>query len=135
MSARGVPFAAALALALAVCLAGCGDSDQPAYCDDRAALEQSLRDLGDVNVAADGLNALTAQLRQVQRDANALVSSAREQFGPEASALRSSIARLETSARAAVDDPSPERVSDVATDASNVAAAFGELSDAVSGSC
>lgn len=133
MTARGVPFAVALALALGV--AGCGDSDQPAYCDDRAALEQSLSDLGDVDVGADGLNALTAQLRQVQRDASALVSSAREEFGPEASALRSSIARLETSVRTAVADPSPQRVSDVAADASSAAAAFGELSDEVAGDC
>jgi hypothetical protein len=135
MTVRGVPFAAALALALTMSLAGCGNSDQPAYCADRAALEQSLRDLGDVDVGAGGLDALTAQLRRVQRDAGALVSSAREQFGPEASALRSSIARLETSVRTAVDDPTPQRVADVAADVSDTAAAFGELSDAVGGSC
>jgi hypothetical protein len=133
MTVRGVPFAAALALALSV--AGCGDSDQPAYCADRTALEQSLRGLGDVDVGAEGLDALTAQLRRVERDAGALVSSAREEFGPEAAALRSSIARLETSVRTAVDDPSPQRVSDLATEASGVAAAFGELSDAVGSSC
>jgi hypothetical protein len=133
MIARGVPFAAALALAFGV--AGCGGSDQPAYCEDRTALEQSLRDLGDVDLGAGGLNALTAQLRQVERDADALVSSAREEFGPEASALRSSIARLETSVRTAVDDPSPQRVADIAADASDAAAAFGDLSDAVGGSC
>jgi len=133
MTVRGAPFAAALALALSV--AGCGDSDQPAYCADRAALEQSLRGLGDVDVGGDGLDALTAQLRRVQRDAGALVSSAREEFGAEASALRSSIARLETSVRTAVNDPTPQRVADVAADASDTAAAFGELSDAVGGSC
>lgn len=135
MTARGVPLAAALALGLALGVAGCGDSDQPAYCDDRAALEQSLRDLGEVDVGAGGLDALTAQLRQVQRDASALVSSAREEFGPEAAALRSSIARLGTSVRTAVEDPSPQRVSDVAADASDATAAFGELSNAVGGNC
>jgi ElaB/YqjD/DUF883 family membrane-anchored ribosome-binding protein len=133
MIARGVPFAVALALALGA--AGCGDSDQPAYCDDRAALEQSLGQLGDVDLRVDGVDALTEQLRQVQRDANALVRSAQDEFGPEASALRSSIARLESSVRAAVDDPSPQRVSDVTVEASAAAAAFGELSDAVGSSC
>jgi len=133
MTARALPFAAALALGLGV--AGCGGSDEPAYCADRAALEQSFSDLGDVDVAADGLGALTAQLRQVRRDAVALVSSAREEFGPQASALRTSVARLEASVRTAVGDPSPERVSAVAADASDAAAAFGELSDAVGGSC
>jgi ElaB/YqjD/DUF883 family membrane-anchored ribosome-binding protein len=131
--ARRVPLAAALAIALAA--AGCGGSDQPAYCADRSALEQSLSELGEVDLRADGVDALTRQLRQVQRDANALVSSARDEFGAEASALRSSIARLETSVRAAVDDPSPQRVSDVAAGASDAAAAFGELSDAVGSSC
>jgi hypothetical protein len=130
---RGVPFAAALAIALGA--AGCGGSDEPAYCADRAALEQSLRDLGDVDVGADGLDAVTAQLRQVQRDASALVRSAREEVGPEASALRASIARLEASVRTAAGDPSPQRVADVAADASDAAAAFGALSDAVGGDC
>jgi hypothetical protein len=101
----------------------------------RAALERSLADLGDVDVRADGLDALTQQLRTVQRDASALVSSARDEFGPEASALRSAISRLEGSVRAAIADPSAELVSDVAVDASGVAAVFGELSDAVGSSC
>ena len=133
MTAWGASFAAALSIAIGV--AACGGSDEPEYCADRAALQQSLADLGDVDVRADGLDALTQQLRTVQRDASALVSSARDEFGPEASALRSAIVRLEGSARAAIADPSAELVSEVAADASGVASVFGELSDAVGSSC
>ena len=133
VTARGASLAAALSIA--VVLAGCGGSDEPGYCADRAALEQSLADLGDVDVRADGLDALTQQLRVVQRDASALVGSARDAFGPEASALRSAIGRLEESTRAAIADPSAALVSEVAADASGVASAFGELSDAVSSDC
>jgi hypothetical protein len=133
VTAWGASFAAALAIAIG--MAGCGGSDEPGYCADRAALEQSLADLGEVDVRADGLDALTQQLRVVQRDASALVTSTREEFGPEASALRSAIAQLEGSARAALADPSAELVSAVAADASSVASAFGELSDAVSADC
>jgi hypothetical protein len=131
--ARIASLAAALAMALGV--AACGGSDEPAYCADRAALEQSLADLADVDVRADGLDALRAQLRQVERDATALVSSARDEFGPEASALRAAIVRLDDSARAALDDPSAQRVSDVAADASDAAAAFGALSDELASRC
>jgi hypothetical protein len=131
--ACGAPMAAALALAIGV--AGCGGSDDPAYCADRTALERSLADLGDVDVRADGVDALTEQLRRVERDAAALVGSARDEFAPEASALRSAIARLERSSQEAIADPSAQRVSDVAADASDVASAFSELSDAVSSRC
>jgi hypothetical protein len=133
MTARGATVAVALSIAIG--MTGCGGSDEPGYCADRAALEQSLADLGGVDVRADGLDALTQQLRIVQRDASALVSSTRDEFGPEASALRSAIARLEGSARAAIADPSAALVSEVAADASGVASAFGELSDAVASDC
>lgn len=126
---------AVAAIGLAIGVAGCGGSDKPAYCADRTALRQSLADLGDVDVRADGVDALTTQLRTVERDATALVGSARDEFAPEASALRSAIARVERSAQQAIADPSAQSVSAVAADASDLASAFGELSDAVAARC
>jgi len=132
--ARGI-LALAAACAAGLGAVACGGSDEPAYCADRAALEQSLEGLGDLDLRADGLDALRDRLTAVRRDANALADSARDEFGPEASALRSSIVRLESSARSAISDPSAERVSAVASDASAVAASFGELSDAIGSDC
>lgn len=117
------------------CATACGGSGDPPYCADRAALERSLEGLRDVDLSTEGLDALTDQLTAVQRDATALVDSARDEFGPEASALRSAIARLERSARVAIADPSAEHASTAAADASGVAASFGELSDAIGSRC
>lgn len=122
--------------ALAGGVAACGGADaDPAYCQDRTALEQSLRDLGDVDLQAGGLDALTDQLRAVQRDADQLASSARDEFAPQASALRAATARLEDSVRATVADPTADRISATAADASDVVTAFGDLSDAIGSRC
>jgi hypothetical protein len=124
-----------VAVAIAIGAAACGGSDDPAFCADRDALEQSLAGVRDVNVREEGIGALETQLRAVQQDANALVGSAREEFQSEASALRAAITRLESSARAAVSEPSAQSLSNVAAGVSGVASAFRELSDAVSSRC
>ena len=117
------------------CGGGGGGSEKPAYCADRAALQQSLRRLGDVDVRTQGLDALEARLRQVQQDANALARSARDDFGPEVLALKSAIARLQRAAQEAVAAPSAQSASDVAAEVSRVTSAFGALSDAVRSRC
>lgn len=133
-AARGVSVVG-VAVAIAIGAAACGGSDDPAFCADRDALEQSLAGVRDVNVREEGIGALETQLRAVQQDANALVGSAREEFQSEASALRAAITRLESSARAAVSEPSAQSLSNVAAGVSGVASAFRELSDAVSSRC
>jgi hypothetical protein len=125
----------AIAVAFATGSGACGGSDEPAYCADRAALEQSLNDLGDVDLQRDGVDALTNRLAEVEQDATALARSARDEFGPEAARLRSAIGQLEDAAREVVASPSAQSVSDVAASAGEVSAAFGELSDAVSERC
>jgi uncharacterized protein HemX len=137
VSARAALLGTGLALALALGAGACGGggSDQPAYCQDRAALQQSLNDLRGFDVSKQGLDELQSQLTQVERDANALADSAQEQFGPQARALRSSVDQLASSAKRATTAPSTQAVSDLATDASAVVSAFGELSDAISSSC
>jgi hypothetical protein len=136
VTVRSACVAAASTLAIATTAGGCGGgSDKPAYCDDRAALEQSLEDLRGFDVRSEGLDALAGELRGVQADANALVRSTREQFRPEADALRSGIAALGDSVRQAASAPSTDAVATVAADVSAVAAAFGRLSDELGADC
>jgi hypothetical protein len=136
--ARSAPIARTvmgLLLAAAIGIGACGGSANPAYCEDRAALEQSLTDLGNVDVRTQGVEALEARLKEVQSDANALARSAQDEFGPEASALKSAVATLEAAVQRAIAAPSAQSVSDVAAGVSSVTAAFGRLSDAVSSHC
>lgn len=131
---RGACVAGVVAIAIAVGACG-GDTDTPAYCDDRAALQRSLEGLRDFDVRADGLDALEARLEQVQRNAATLVRSAQSEFGPEASALQSAVTALTTSVGQATATPSPQSVAEVVSDVSGVASAFSALSDEVSASC
>jgi hypothetical protein len=127
--------AVALAAAVAVALAGCGGSGKPAYCADRDALQSSLTELKNVNVGAEGIEEVKAKLTKVESDAQALVASARKEFGPQASALESSVSKLKTSAQSAAAAPSAQSFAAVAGAASGVASTFGELSSAVSSKC
>jgi hypothetical protein len=126
---------AAVAAAL-VGAAGCGGEDRPAYCDDRASLEQSIKALGDVNLTRQGgIADLQESLRQVEADARKLADSARDEFGPQASALRSSVSGLGTAVDRAASEPSRETLTAVADDVSQVGTAFDDVSAAVADNC
>ena len=128
-------LATATVAAVVVAATGCGGSDNPAYCDDRDALQQSIGALSDVNVREQGLQGVQAQLRKVEDDAQALARSAQSEFAPEADALRSSVSALTTTVKQAVSDPSPQSVAAVADDMSQVGTAFADLSDSVKSKC
>jgi len=127
--------AGAAALAAAAVLAGCGGADQPAYCQDRDDVEQAISDLGDVDVSADGVRALTDQLEQVRAEANALVRSTQDEFGDQAAALRSAVGALGPAAQEAAADPSAQTADVVAERARAVQDAFTTLSDDLASIC
>ncbi len=99
-----------------VALAGCGSS-KPAYCSDRASLENSVKGLTSLNLGG-GISGLQSQLKKIQTDANSLVSSAKSDFPNETSAIKSSLATLETSVRAVGSNPSASAIATVTGDAS-----------------
>jgi len=127
--------AGAAALAAAAVLAGCGGADQPAYCQDRDDVEQAISDLGDVDVSADGVRALTDQLEQVRAEANALVRSTQDEFGDQAAALRSAVGALGPAVQEAAADPSAQTADVVAERARAVQDAFTTLSDDLASIC
>ena len=72
----------------AVVAAGCGGDDKPAYCENVADLEVSVDDVKNVQLTDSGaLSTLQDELPQVRSDANAVVSSAKEDF-PEPNRAR-----------------------------------------------
>jgi len=127
--------ATVLAIALAAVLAACGSSDKPAYCDDRENLQQSINALTRVDLEEGGVAALQTQLREVEGDARVDLTFPESEFGPQATALKSSVSALAGTVEKAVSDPSAEGFAAVAGDLSQAKAAFDDLSGAVGSKC
>ena len=78
---------AALILAMAVAAAalvaaGCGGSSKPDYCSKVSDLQQSVDELKSVQLQSGALSTLQTDVQKVQSDANAVVSSAKQDSRP-----------------------------------------------------
>ncbi len=120
----------ACAAAIAVVgLAGCGSS-KPAYCTDRANLENSVKGLTSV-----GISQLKSQLTQIESNATALVNSAKSDFPTQTSAISSSVDALKSSVAALPSSPSVAQIATVTKDAANVVSSVKSFYDATSSQC
>ena len=117
-----------------ITLAGCGSSSKPAYCTDRTKLENSVKGLTSVNVSS-GLSALKSQLTTIAGDANAVVSSAKNDFPSQTSAVKSSVDTLQTAVKALPSSPSAAQVAGIATDAASVVSSVKSFTDASKSKC
>lgn len=126
------------ALVLLVCaplvLAGCGGNSKPGYCADRTNLENSIKDLTNINPSA-GISGLQTKLRTIQNDANALVASAKSDFPSQTSAIRSSVDRLRSTVSALPSNPSATQIGTLASDASAVISSVSGFVDATKSKC
>jgi hypothetical protein len=125
---------ASVAVASIAAFAGCGGSD-PAYCQDRQDLKSSIDKLKDVDLRSDGVSAARAQLKNVEASATTLVGSAKKEFEPQATALKSAVSTLETVIDTAISTPSTQSAATVVAGITGVQGAFQSLSNAVSDSC
>ena len=123
-----VLLATAAAIA-AVTLGGCS-SGKPAYCTDRANLENSVKGL-----TSAGISGLKSQLTQIQSDATALVNSAKSDFPTQTSAISSSVSALKNSVTALPSSPSAAQIATVTKDAANVVSSVKSFTDATSSQC
>ena len=91
---RLMAFVALTLLAALALLTGCG-SDKPKYCSDRSNLEQSVKDLGNVQVAqSGGVQQLKTQLQKVETDAQRYELGGSSDFPSQSSAVQSSVSAL-----------------------------------------
>lgn len=128
--------AVAVVAAGVVALAGCGGSDKPGYCADRSNLEQSIKDIGNVNVVqSGGLQNLKSQLQKVESSANAVVKSAKEDFSAETSQISSSISSLKTTIQALPSSPTPQQVAAIAANTKAVVTAVQGFTKASASKC
>ena len=123
-----VPLVLAAA-ATAISLAGCGSS-KPGYCTDRTNLENSVKGL-----TSAGVSGLKSQLKQIQSDATALVSSAKNDFPDETSAISSSVSTLKNSVAALPSHPSAAQIATVTRDAGSVVNSVKSFANASSSKC
>ena len=91
---RLLVVAPVLALVLSGLAAGCSSS-KPTYCTDAANLKTSVSDLGNVDVAKNGLSSLQTALTSVTSDAKKFAADAKSAFAPQTTALQNSLSSLE----------------------------------------
>jgi hypothetical protein len=123
-------WAATIAVVAAIALTGCSSSSKPAYCTDRANLENSVKGL-----TSAGISGIKSQLTQISSDATALVNSAKSDFPNETSAISSSVNALKSSVAALPSSPSVAQVATVTKDAASVVSSVQNFYNATSSQC
>ena len=136
MKAR-LPVMLILALALAavaLAVAGCGSS-KPDYCSDVSNLQQSVDDLGNIQLQSGALSTLQTDLQKVQTNANAVVTSAKADFPSQTSALKSSVTSLSNSIKQLPASPTAQQLLPLTVEINSVVTAAKNLSSATSSAC
>ena len=131
---RGWLLLPAAILVLSGLAAGCSSS-KPAYCTDAANLKTSVSNLGNVNVAANGLSSLQSALSSVQTNANAFASDAKSAFPSQTTALQNSVSSLGTAITSAKGQPPLTAAAAVVPAVAQVKTSAGAVQSAVSGTC
>ena len=121
-------------LVLSGLAAGCSSS-KPAYCTDAANLKTSISNLGNVNVATNGLGSLQTALSSVQTDANMFATDAKSAYPSQTSALQNSVSSLGTAITSAKGQPPLTAATAVASSVTQVKTSASALQSAVSGAC
>jgi hypothetical protein len=130
---RWLPLAAVPVLVLSGLAAGC--SSTPAYCTAAASLKTSVQNLGDVNVAKNGLSSLQAALSQVQTSAKTFTADAKSAYPSQTTALKNSLSSLDTAIKSAKGQPPLTAAATVAPSVTQVKNSASNLQSAVKGKC
>ena len=125
--------AAVLAPVLSGLAAGCSSST-PAYCTAAASLKTSVSNLGNVDVAKNGLSSLQTALTSVTSDAKTFAADAGSAFAPQTTALQNSLSGLGAAITSAKSQPSVTAATAVASSVTQVKSSASALQSAVSGS-
>jgi hypothetical protein len=126
-----------VALAAAALIAGgCGSSnDKPAYCSDVSDLQSSVNDLKDVQLNSDAVSTVQTNVEKIRTNADAVVSSAKQDFPNETSALQSSVSTLSTAIKQLPSSPTAQQLAALVPDINNTVTAAKNLSSATKSAC
>lgn len=134
---RKLILIAAAVLAVAV-LAACGSSSsssKPAYCSSLTNLKNSVKALPTTDVIKNGTNALKANVDKVVNNAHAVVSSAKQDFPNETSAITTAVDTLKTTVGQLQQSASPALVVQAAGNVASLGSAVKSFSSSASSKC
>jgi hypothetical protein len=120
---------------VALLLAACGGSSKPSYCSAINDLQDSIKALPSTDVIANGTSALKSALTKVQDNANAAVDAAKSDFPNETSSVKTSVESLSTTINEITRSPAPQTIAQLPGEASAVATAAKNLTNAASSKC
>ena len=123
----------AAVLSLSGLAAGCSSSP-PAYCTAAANLKTSVSNLGNVDVATNGLSSLQTALNSVQTSAATFASDAKSAFSSQTAALSTSLSGLATAITSAKGQPPATAATTVVPALTQVKNSASALQSAVSSS-
>ena len=121
--------------ALALLVAGCGGSSKPAYCSNVSDLEGSIAEIKGIELDSGAISTLQADLEKVKTNADAVVSSAKQDFPSETSALKSSVSSLSTAVNQLPPTPTPQQLLALTSGIESTVTAAKELSSATESAC
>jgi hypothetical protein len=121
----------AAVLVLSGLAAGCSSS-KPAYCADAANLKTSVSNLGNVDVATNGLGSLQTALSSVQTSASAFAADAKSAFPSQTTALKNALSALAAAITSAKGQPPATAVKTVVPAVTQVKTSASALQGAVS---
>ena len=131
-----LPWIMLVLVAATLVAAACGGDDKPAYCSNVSDLQQSVDDLKSVHLSESGaLSTLQTDVQKVQSDADAVVSSAKQDFPDETSALKSSVSTVSTTIEELPSSPTAQQLAALAPEISSVVTAAKDLDSATSSAC
>ena len=110
-------------------------SSKPAYCTDAANLKTSVGNLGNVDVATNGLSSLQTALSSVQTSASALTTDAKSAFPSQTAALNTAVSGLATAITSAKGQSPATAATTVVPAVAQVKNSASALQGAVSGNC
>ena len=134
-SPRGLVITALALVAIALVAVGCGSSSKPEYCSNVSDLEGSVEELKGVELQSGALATLEADLKKVQTNANEVVSSAKQDFPSQTSAVKTSVSSLSTATQELARPRRPRNLLVLASKVKSVAVAAEELSSATESAC
>ena len=134
-TSRWLPLAAVPVLVVSgVAASGCSSSP-PAYCTAASQLKTSVHNLGNVNVAKNGLSSLQTALGKVQTSAKTFATDAKSAFPSQTTALKNSLTNLETTIKSVHGQPPLTAATAVVSSVTQVKNSASALQSAVSGKC
>lgn len=119
-------------------LVACGDDDESstAVCDARADLESSLGALGEIDVSAEGTDAVEAAVDDVGDDVEAVADAAQDEVDDEVDDVRAAFDELEAAVTSFGERETPSAaVASVSRAVTDLAVATGALAEALAQEC